>query len=383
MIANISLPPSTGDAVHFLELARYFSKHKVNVLTVIPKPLKEFKNNLGVKYYFYHRFNVRLLGGFLSLLAMALTVLRICAARRVDAIYLRQPTFFFIINFIARLFKVPVFFEVNGLYSYEEKARGGAAFKIWFYRFLDNLAIRKAKGVISVSSGLYDYAVSIRECGENILASSNAVSLELFNKTFDKVEIRKKYKLGDNLFLIFIGNLTPWYDFTTLLEAMSIIQGYRSDIKLLIVGGGILEKEIKNSIRRMGLNNVIMLGAVPHSEIPELLSIAEIGLLPLKKIPHNLFVDIPVKVLEYFAAGKPVISYNIGGVSKLVIDDYTGFLVSNNTPHDLAEKILYLLNHPEKAEILGLNARRICSEKYSWDTVSKQIIDFISLIIQK
>ncbi len=383
MVANISLPPSTGDAVHFLELARHLSEYNVNVTVVTPKPLKEFKNDSKIKYYFYHRFAYHRFGNFLSLLVMALTVLRICVTRKFNAIYLRQSTFFFIINFIAKLFKLPVFLEVNGLYSYEEKTRGGGAFKIWFYRIIDNLAIINADGVICVSSGLYNYALTIRGSAKNILSSSNAVDLRLFNKSFDNLKIREKYRLGGNPILIFIGNLTPWYDFENILEAMRIIRSRRPDIRLLIVGEGELWKKIETSIKEMKLDNVIMLGAVQHSEIPELLSIAEVGLLPLKQIPHNLFVDIPVKVLEYFAAGKPVISYNIGGVSKIVIDNYTGYLISNSSPQALAEKILDLFKHPDKTRDLGLNGKVICAEKYSWNTISKQIADFINSIIQK
>ncbi|WEU40359.1 MAG: glycosyltransferase family 4 protein [Candidatus Odinarchaeum yellowstonii] len=382
MLANITLPPSTGDAVHFLELARHFSEKGLKVTLILPKPLTAFKINLKIQHHFYRRFNFPVLGSFLNLLAMTIAVLKICASKKFDAIYLRQATFFFIINFVSKILKLPVFFEVNGLYSYEEKMRGGGAFKVWFYRFLDDLAIRKAKGVICVSGGLYKYALNIKRSPKNILSSTNAVDLELFNKKFDYLTIREKYKFGENAILIFIGNLTPWYDFNILLEAMKIIRGKRSDVKLLIVGRGVLEKEIKNEIIKKGLDNVTMIGAVPHSKIPELLSVSEIGLLPLKKTPHNLFVDIPVKVLEYFAAGKPVISYNVGGISKVVINDYTGFLIPNNSPHILAEKILYLLNNPERKKILGLNARKLCAEKYSWNNVAKQIVDFINLIIQ-
>ncbi|MEM2907071.1 MAG: glycosyltransferase family 4 protein, partial [Candidatus Odinarchaeota archaeon] len=163
MIANISLPAITGDAVHFLELARHFHKQNVKVTIIAPEPLKKgFKNILGVRFHFYKRFFTPLLGNFLNMLNMVLTVFKVCKASKFDAIYLRQSTFFFIVNILARLFSLPVFFEINGLYYYEAQLRNERFLKVGLYKLLDTVTINKAKGVICVSTPLYNYVRNIR-----------------------------------------------------------------------------------------------------------------------------------------------------------------------------------------------------------------------------
>ena len=70
-------------------------------------------------------------------------------------------------------------------------------------------------------------------------------------------------------------------------------------------------------------------------------------------------------VLEASAAGLPVVAVNEGGPREIIVPDETGFLVEA-TPEALAEKIKWLLDHPEEAKAMGKRGSRRSNEIYSW-----------------
>lgn len=383
MVANVKFPPVTGDAVHFLDLIRHFQKNHADVSVILPKPSRNYLNRpRGVTYSFYREYTLHFIGPILSIFSMMLTVLRVSLNDKFDGIYLRQASFFFILRLIGWMLSLPIFFEINGICFLESKLRGENSLISGLHALMDKTAVKRAKGVICVSSALFNYVRKFRDDERNILKTANGVNIDMFVKDYDEDKVKRKYGLNDEVILIFIGHLTPWYDFDLLLNAMKIISSKRSDVKLLVIGEGILEGELKLKVSKMNLKNVIITGKIPHDDIPPLLKIAKIALLPLKNILHNMFIDTPLKILEYFAAGKAVIASDIGGISKTIKNNYNGVLLSQINGKELAESIVKLLGEPAKMRSLGEKAKKICCEKYSWDIVSKQILEFIGGILQ-
>jgi glycosyltransferase involved in cell wall biosynthesis len=91
-------------------------------------------------------------------------------------------------------------------------------------------------------------------------------------------------------------------------------------------------------------NDLIFLGALSHARLPELFSAADCLLLT------SHFEGMPRAVLESLAAGLPVVSTNVGDVSKVVTNGFSGFVVSNRNPRSLAEKTLEILKYRPSLE---------------------------------
>jgi glycosyltransferase involved in cell wall biosynthesis len=70
-------------------------------------------------------------------------------------------------------------------------------------------------------------------------------------------------------------------------------------------------------------------------------------------------------VLEYMAAARPVVASDVGGIRELVVEDRTGYLVSPRDPSRLADRIAFLLRHPERANLMGEAGRARVYERFS------------------
>ncbi len=79
--------------------------------------------------------------------------------------------------------------------------------------------------------------------------------------------------------------------------------------------------------------------------------------MPFRDVP-DLAQTYPIKVIEYMAAGKPVIVSRIGGMSELIEDGKTGLLFRADDPADLAAKIRLIRDDPARASRIGAEARR-------------------------
>lgn len=93
---------------------------------------------------------------------------------------------------------------------------------------------------------------------------------------------------------LYVGGLEPIYNVSTMLEAVERLEGW----SLLVLGEGSLSNEVASAAAES--NSVSYYGTVPHEEVPGYVHLADVG-VSLVDDPHTL------KVLEYFAAGLPVV----------------------------------------------------------------------------
>ena len=105
-------------------------------------------------------------------------------------------------------------------------------------------------------------------------------------------------------------------------------------LRLIIVGKGPQEKYLKSMVENQGINNVVFLGIVNHQKIPEILNCADLFVLP------SAFEGTPLAVLEALACGVPVISFDVGDISRIITDGLNGYLVKNRTSKALARAII-------------------------------------------
>jgi glycosyltransferase involved in cell wall biosynthesis len=135
----------------------------------------------------------------------------------------------------------------------------------------------------------------------------------------------------------------------TLLEAAAIVRGQRPDVRFAIAGDGELRDELQQQANELG-DHVVMLGN--RSDVPDLLASFAVFAYPSR------FEGLCLAVLEAQAAGVPVVATPVGGIRETVVDGETGFLVPVGDAAALAERILYVLAHPEEARRVAAEARR-------------------------
>jgi len=113
---------------------------------------------------------------------------------------------------------------------------------------------------------------------------------------------------------------------------------------------------VKRSINSLGLDGeVIFTDYVPFNQVPNYIATADILVVPHR---HNFTYEIspPVKILEYMACQKPIVTTDVG-VRDFISHEESGIIVAPDDPSDLAGGILYLLENPQIAKQVAKNAR--------------------------
>lgn len=81
---------------------------------------------------------------------------------------------------------------------------------------------------------------------------------------------------------------------------------------------------------------------------------------------------MPITIIEAMASCLPVIASNVGGVRELVEDNKTGFLLHQQSPAELAKKIIYLLKNKNEAQKFGKLGKTKAEKEFSVSTMVKQ-----------
>ncbi|MFH1457272.1 MAG: glycosyltransferase family 4 protein [Patescibacteria group bacterium] len=150
------------------------------------------------------------------------------------------------------------------------------------------------------------------------------------------------------------------------------------DTKLLIAGDGPLKNKLEKIVSELDLDNKIeFLGEVKFEKIKEYYAIADIFCRPsLSEGFGNVFV-------EAMAAEVPVIATPVGGIPDFLKDRETGWFCEVQNSASIADKIVYILDEKNKAEVdrVVAHARKMVEEKYSWGKIARDMGEIFLQII--
>jgi glycosyltransferase involved in cell wall biosynthesis len=157
----------------------------------------------------------------------------------------------------------------------------------------------------------------------------------------------------------------PYYCVDVVVRAFAAVQRIFPDAQLDLVGGGPLERDVRNLVSTMNLPGVNFKGVAARNEIGRFYDQADIF------INASRLDNMPVSVLEAYAAGTPVVSTEPSGMHYLVEDGRTGLLSPVGDASALAQNVIRILQEPELAERLVTNARQEL-QCYCWPVVREQ-----------
>ena len=159
------------------------------------------------------------------------------------------------------------------------------------------------------------------------------------------IEKSNEYKYSKSYDLVYIGRLTTQKNPNKLIRIVKMIKDKRDKTTLALIGDGELKDEIKNEIEKNSLDkNVKMLGYV-NNPFP-ILKRSKIFVMT------SDYEGTPMAALEAQALGKPIIGTPVDGLSKIVVNNYNGFL--HRDEKVLANKIVEMLK-PNEYEVYSAN----------------------------
>ena len=168
--------------------------------------------------------------------------------------------------------------------------------------------------------------------------------------------------------IVYQGTLSPWQGLGTLLEALALLRG-RGLAELHVVGPlkASWRRTLRAHARRLRVHHALHLaGPMEQRDLPPVLSTAHLCVAPLAADPRNAMQGCcPIKILEYMAAGRPILSTRIAPVEELLVDGDTARLVVPGSAAALADGIAWFLDHPAEREAMGARARVAVESRFT------------------
>ncbi len=164
----------------------------------------------------------------------------------------------------------------------------------------------------------------------------------------------------------FIGRLVTEKGIIEFLHAIPLILEKQPDVHFLIIGAGILDREVDKNIRdKPWSKQVTKLGWVEHDKIPDYISALKLLVVP------SYDEGLPNLVLEAFGCDTPVLASNAGGIPDLITNNVTGFTLEIITPEEIADAVLAAINCPNLFAMTK-NARDLLKRKYSFSAACRR-----------
>lgn len=182
----------------------------------------------------------------------------------------------------------------------------------------------------------------------------------------EKEHLRKEFGINSkDIVLTYVAELIPRKNQFLMIDAMKEIVNKTPNVKLLLVGTGILKEEYENKIKEFGLeNNVILTGY--RKDVPKIFRITDIVVSTSKQ------EGLPINLVEAQMSGLPVIATNVRGNNEVVKNSENGYLVESKD--DLMEKIILLSNDKKTKERMSKKALEN-SKKYTLEKALNQMIE--------
>ena len=153
----------------------------------------------------------------------------------------------------------------------------------------------------------------------------------------------------------YLGTLQPWFGIENLLYAFERLSRQHPEAILQIVGDGMMREELLRLATQLKIDSkTSFVGNVPHKKIGNYLKGFDIAVAPYRHLITG-FYGSSMKIFEYMAAGKAIVTSRIGQIEEILEPGRTALLVEPGNANELAQAISYLANNPQLRETLGCN----------------------------
>jgi GT2 family glycosyltransferase/glycosyltransferase involved in cell wall biosynthesis len=243
-------------------------------------------------------------------------------------------------------------------------------------KFIERYCIRNSAEVISAGYNLAESAEAIR--GRKVHFIPNGIDLKLFKNKWHRSNIKK-----DSFAILYVGSIERWSGLEVAIKSLPIVISDFPKVKLIIVGSGNFKyiNKLKDLIEKLKIGDrVIFLGPKKYDELPNIMSKCDMGLAIFPKIElmHYAFT---YKVIEYMAAGLPIVATNFGDTERIIRKYNCGIFVEY-TPESVANGIKKLLKDKQYMLNLAKNGRRF-SKEFDLNLLAQKEIQLLAKLINK
>ena len=296
---------------------------------------------------------------------------QVVADSRPDLIHAHSPVLNALPSlWVGRRTGLPVVYEMRA--SWEDAAvdhgttsEGSLRYRV--SRSLESFALRRATQVTTICNGLRDDIAARGIPAQRITVIPNAVDVGAFRFGAEPdPQLRRELGLEGATVLGFAGSFYGYEGLHLLIEAAARMLPGHPKLRVLLVGGGPQEQNLKAQVAAAGLQDrVIFAGRVPHAQVQRYYELIDVLAYPRLPIRLTELVT-PLKPLEAMAQGRMFVASDVGGHRELIRDGETGFLFRAGDAGALQRALEDVLARRELWPQIRAQARRFVEVERTW-----------------
>jgi D-inositol-3-phosphate glycosyltransferase len=216
--------------------------------------------------------------------------------------------------------------------------------------------------------GASSQKISVVPCG---------VNLDHF-RIIGKAQARRYLGFDSDRIILFVGRIDPLKGIDNLIKALPFLR-HIPKLRLVIIGGGEHSRREIEKLQKLAQNlevrnSVDFLGLIKHEQLPYFYNAADACVVP------SYYESSGLVALESLACGTPVVATDVGNHGSVIRQGETGYVIQDNSPGRLADKIALLLSQPATAT-RSAQSIRATVDKFSWSNIAKAIVKDCHLVL--
>jgi glycosyltransferase involved in cell wall biosynthesis len=297
-------------------------------------------------------------------------------------LYIRENLFSFVTILLARMIGMTALSEHNSWSASEREGLGGGRLMIKFEHVSQVWTAKLSHKSRSVTQGITDLLILNGVAQERTVTIGNGCDINEFTPQKRSAACDAMGVSGDALRLGFIGGLVPWQGVETAilsLKHLPITNSEGRNIELVIVGEGVELTRLKKLAAQLGLSErVHFVGYIARERAADAIGSFDIAIAPFTNARNAEIGLSPIKIRDYAACGRPVVSSAIPGITELAEH---GWLTCHlpDDEKDLAMALAPLIESETARQIAGEKARQFAETNFDWrviaDSVASSLIE--------
>ncbi len=375
----------SGVGAHLSGLSQALSKLgcEVHILSLNSKDSDRTVNGVHMHYLnpvLNIPFDVPLVKGLIFNFLSFKKVVKICRECKIDVIHGQSPSSYgygllrrgdvpFVVTFHATSFgEIGAFLDAP--LSFVNKNFIFEAMSEIFCTFLTYVEYQCADKVVGVSEATAEEATRFyRLPKERVVAINNGIALPDFTDLYVEEE-------NEEHAILSVGRLAWRKGFKYLIDAMPSVLSEYPDAKLFIVGDGYQRTPLQQYVRKLGLeNSVLLLGKVSLQKLYSLYRKASVYVQPA------IYEPCSIAILEAMSMGKPLIATRVGGVPEVVTNGVDGLVVEPRNSLQLAKAIKNIFSDSKRRKRFASNARKRVDTEFTWKEIAKKTLELYATLL--
>jgi glycosyltransferase involved in cell wall biosynthesis len=380
-LAIIDITAEAAQTRHVFEICENWCRLGHQVILFVPHVAGNPSQRLSTKIVKVRTFGLRR-GFLLNLFYNSFCILYLLKqlySNGMDVVYTRQSSLEFIPMWCLKIHRVKYISEINGLDSEQKRLYGIATWKIRISEWFNAICYILADAIVVVTEEIKNYIVSTYPgISKKVHVVTNGANIEVSKPISKEVACSELGLSPDLTYMIFVGSLKKWHGVENAILALERLIEEGRKLELIIVGDGPEKGHLESVVKMKKLDGyTLFAGRVKHDMVPFYIGASYLCLAPFDRSRNDVTGLAPLKIFEYMACGKPIVTTRVGGLERMIARHNCGVAIEPERIDCLVEAVRGLISQPKLAEHMGRNGREAAEKYYAWPAISRKVLEII------